>query len=344
MSVRSLFPGLALAVGLACAAYALVLVPELSLLSPMLVAVLLGMGARNFLRLPEGSRPGLTYASKTLLRVGIVLLGLRLALPDVVALGAGPLAVIVGTVAVTFALALGLGRVLRVAPTVTVLAGTGTAICGASAVAGMAAVVRQGQSTPTRRDEPVESAAATALAVVTLCGTLAMFAFPALASWLGLSDRQAGVWIGSAVHEVGQVVAAGGFMSAQVTEVATLTKLGRVVLLAPLVALVGFWQGRDAAQQGQGRLPLVPGFVLGFVAAVLVRSCLAWAGWEEPLAPLLDGVQVLTGFVLACAMAAVGTAVNLRELLVRGGRALFFGLVLSVGTALVALVLTLALV
>lgn len=345
MPVRSRVPGLALAVGLAVAAYALAMVPGLSLLSPMLVAILLGIAVRNLGAVPAAAAPGLTYASKTLLRAGIVLLGLRLALPDVVALGAGPLAVIAGTVAATFAAALALGRALRVAPTVTVLTGTGTAICGASAVAGMAAVVRQKPSTPARRDEPVESAAATALAVVTLCGTLAMFALPALASWLGLSDRQAGVWIGSAVHEVGQVVAAGGFMSAQVTEVATLTKLGRVVLLAPLVALVGFWQGRDAQNRhGQGRPPLVPAFVLGFVGAVLVRSALAGAGWEEPLAPVLDGVQYLTGFVLACAMAAVGTAVNLRELLARGGRALLFGVVLSAVTAGVALVLTLALV
>lgn len=350
MSVRSRVPGLALAVGLAIAAYALVMLPGLSLLSPMLVAILLGIAVRNLGAVPAAAAPGLTYVSKTLLRAGIVLLGLRLALPDVLALGTGPLVVIAGTVAATFATALALGRSLRVASTVTVLTGTGTAICGASAVAGMAAVVRQKPSTPTRRDEPVESAAATALAVVTLCGTLAMFALPALASWLGLSDRQAGVWIGSAVHEVGQVVAAGGFMSAQVTEVATLTKLGRVVLLAPLVALVGFWQGRDAqnrhgqGQSGQGRPPLVPAFVLGFVGAVLVRSALAGAGWEEPLAPVLDGVQYLTGFVLACAMAAVGTAVNLWELLARGGRALLFGVVLSAVTAGVALALTLALV
>lgn len=157
----------------------------------MLFAVLLGLVARNLGVLPNGADAGLEYASKILLGAGVVLLGLRLSLPDVLNLGAGALLVLLITVAATFAAALALGRWLRLARTTTVLTGTGTAICGVSAVAGMSAVVQKGKPRRGVADEPADSA--TALAVVTFCGTLAMFALPALARALGLSDIQAGV-------------------------------------------------------------------------------------------------------------------------------------------------------
>lgn len=345
MPTRSHAPGLLLALVLALAAYALTLPPALHLVSPMLFAVLLGVLARNLGAVPAGAEAGLKFASKTLLRAGVVLLGFRLSLPDVLTLGGGALAVLALTVAVTFGVALVLGRWVRLAGTTTVLTATGTAICGASAVAGMASVVRpRGDKTA---DEPVDSAAATALATVTLCGTLAMFALPGLARLLELSDAQAGVWLGASIHEVGQVVAAGGFLGEQVAQTATLTKLGRVVLLAPLVALVGYAQGRRGAgslPEPGARPPLVPGFVLGFVGAMILRSAADWANLGDTLAPAFDALNTLTLLVLTLAMAAVGTAVNLRAVLTTGVRALVFGLLLSAVTAAVALAATLVLV
>lgn len=347
MPTRTHTAGLLAAALLAAAAYLLTAVPAFHLVSPMLFAVLLGLVARNLGALPTGTDAGLKYASKTLLRAGVVLLGLRLSLPDVLSLGSGALLVLLITVAATFAAALALGRWLRLARTVTVLTGTGTAICGASAVAGMSAVVQEGKPRRGVADEPVDSAAATALAVVTLCGTLAMFALPALARALGLSGIQAGVWLGASIHEVGQVVAAGGFMGEQVTQTATLTKLGRVVLLAPLVALVGYSQGRRGEGQASAtgtRPPLVPGFVLGFVAAILLRSAVDWSPWSGAFEPVFNAADTLTLAVLTMAMAAVGTAVNLKTVVTTGGRALVFGLLLTIVTAAVGLASTLVLV
>lgn len=311
----------------------------------MLFAVLLGLVARNLGVLPNGADAGLEYASKILLGAGVVLLGLRLSLPDVLNLGAGALLVLLITVAATFAAALALGRWLRLARTTTVLTGTGTAICGVSAVAGMSAVVQKGKPRRGVADEPADSA--TALAVVTFCGTLAMFALPALARALGLSDIQAGVWLGASIHEVGQVVAAGGFMGEQVTQTATLTKLGRVVLLGPLVALVGYSQGRRSVGPASAtgtRPPLVPGFVLGFMAAMLLRSVVDWSPLSGALEPVFNAAATLTLAVLTLAMAAVGTSVNLKTVVTTGGRALVFGLLLTKVTVAISLLATLALV
>lgn len=191
MLTRTHISGLLAAALLAATAYLLTAVPTFHLVSPILFAVLLGLVACNLGVLPNGADAGLEYASKILLGAGVVLLGLRLSLPDVLNLGAGALLVLLITVTATFAAALALGRWLRLARTTTVLTGTGTAICGVSAVAGMSAVVQKGKPRRGVADEPADSA--TALAVVTFCGTLAMFALPALARALGLSDIQAGV-------------------------------------------------------------------------------------------------------------------------------------------------------
>src|SRR5699024_6078829 len=113
------------------------------------------------------------------------------------------------------------GRLFKVAHSTALLTATGTAICGAAAVAGMSAVVRRRDDyDPTASDDDIEDAAATAIASVTVFGTIAMLALPPLCSALGLDTQGSGVWIGSAIHEVGQVVASAGFISPEVTDVA----------------------------------------------------------------------------------------------------------------------------
>lgn len=345
-SLPKLLPGLVLAVGLALVAYLLTLMPGLKLVSTLLLAIVLGIAARNMGLLPQTAQAGLTFASKSLLRLGVVLLGLRLSLPDVFSLGFGALLTILLTVAGTYLVAIILRRYLALAPTTALLTTTGTAICGASAIAGISAALPPKAQDPD--DETVDNAALTALAVITLCGTLTMFALPALVGFLPLTPLQAGVWLGASIHEVGQVVAAGGFISPEVTDIATVSKLGRVVLLAPIVALVGYGQSRQAqrktSQAKSHRPPLLPLFVVGFIVAIVLRSVLAWSSLDQPLGPLLAGLNTFTTFILAVAMAALGTAVNLKSTLSAGGPALLFGLILSGATASIALGLTLCLV
>ncbi|WP_221654898.1 YeiH family protein, partial [Actinotalea ferrariae] len=235
--MRRLLPGLALVVLVTVPA---LLVARAAPISALVVAIVAGAVLQNLGALGPAVQPGLAWSARRLLRVGVVLLGLQLSVPAVLGLGARGLVVILATVAVTFGATVLLGPVLAVPRRLTLLVATGFAICGAAAVAAMSAVVDP--------DGEDEEDTATAVALVTLFGTAALVALPLLAGAFGLDDDAAGLWIGASVHEVAQVVAAGGAVSAAALAVATVTKLGRVVLLAPLVAGVGVvLRGRDGA-------------------------------------------------------------------------------------------------
>jgi len=343
------WPGIALCAAVAVAATAVNTV--LPLVSAMLVAILVGLLARNLGLVPVLAEPGLKVTARTVLRAGVVLLGLRLSVPAVLSLGWGAIGVIVATVTCVYLATLWAGRLLGVPRATTILTATGTAICGAAAVAGMSAVVRP-RDDDGEQAESVEEAAATAIASVTLFGTVAILVLPLLVSALGLGAVPAGVWVGAGVHEVGQVVAAAGLVSTAALDVAVVAKLGRVVLLAPLVAVVGVLESRRAArllaqrtaaeEVGQvlrgepvshrAGAPVVPLFVVGFLAAVVLRSLL-----EGSVPEVFSAASTLAGFLLTMAMCAMGAGVNLRRLARSGGRALLLGALAGVVSALVSL-------
>ena len=225
--------------------------------------------------------------------------------PTVLALGPGTLAAVVLTVTVTFLGTLGLGRLVRVPRGLALLVATGFSICGASAIAAMEGVVE-------RDDEDV----ATAVALVTCYGSLAIGVLPLLAHAIGLDATRTGSWAGISVHEVAQVVAAAGPAGAAAVAVAIVVKLSRVVLLAPVVAIVG---ATERTRRG-GHAPLVPLFVLGFLAMVAVRS----TGLVPAFA--LDVAKTASTLLLAGALFGLGCAVRLGPLLRGGGRALLLGL------------------
>jgi uncharacterized integral membrane protein (TIGR00698 family) len=169
------------------------------------------------------------------------------------------------------------------------------------------------------RAKPADQGAPVAL--VTLCGTLAIAVLPPLAGPLGLDDVAFGHWVGAGVHDVGQVVATAQIAGSAALTIAIAVKLTRVLLLAPVVAVAGVvMRRRDGRVEGAARPPLVPLFVLGFLSAVLVRT----------FVPLPDGVldaaQVAQTALLAIALVALGSAVRLRELVGQGGSALAAGL------------------
>lgn len=330
-----ILPGAALALVLGAVAHRFI--GEWTPVSSLLIAILLGMTLRTLGWVPWWAESGLKWSAKVPLRVGIVLLGLQLALGDIIALGWDVLVIVVATVMVTLIGMRLLGQVLRTDSTMAALLAVGTSICGASAVAAAASVLDRGDGND-RHGRPLGESAATALAVVTLCGTAAMLALPVLSSALGLGERAAGVWIGASVHEVGQVVAAGGMVGATALAVATVVKLARVVLLAPAVVAVRLTDGRSGSSHGSGRVPIMPLFVLGFLAAVVLNSSVTIPADASEL------IAQIAAMLLTIAMAGVGAAVNLRTLLRTGGPALMLGAagsVLAAGTALIGVALLL---
>ncbi|MGH3948842.1 MAG: YeiH family protein [Pseudonocardiaceae bacterium] len=314
---RHLLPGLGLVAGGIGMAYLVNLaVPALSALT---VAVVLGVLAGNLPIVPAVSTPGVRWATRRLLRAGVVLLGLQLSVGHILDLGTGTILAVVVTVGLSFLGTLGLGRLLRVPRGLSMLVATGFSICGASAIAAMESVVR-------RRDEDV----ATAIALVTLYGGLAIVAVPTFGPMLGLGGVDLGEWAGLSVHEVAQVVAAASPAGAAAVATAAIVKLSRVVLLAPMVATVSVVERRGAEPAVGRRPPLVPLFVLGFLAMIGVRTLGVIPG------PILDVTQTLTTLLLAGALFGLGCAVNVGSLVRTGPRALLLGLLSTVLVASLA--------
>lgn len=297
--------------------------------SGLLIAILIGMAMRTFGWVPAWGETGLAWAAKFPLRLGIVLLGLQLALSDILGLGWEVLLIVVVTVTVTFSGIRLLGPLFRTDRTTAALVATGTAVCGASAVAAASAVLDRGDGKD-RQERDIGAPTATALAVVTIWGTVAMIALPAASAALGLGERSAGIWVGASVHEVGQVVAAGGLVGATALAVATMVKLARVLLLAPAVIALRLGDAAASLRTGK-RTPMMPWFVLGFLAAVALNSA------ADIPSETADFLSQVTTMVITFAMVGIGAAVNVRRLLRTGTPALLLGAagsLIAAGTAL----------
>lgn len=296
-------PGLAVVLVLVLAGFALNRgVPSAS---PLLWAMALGVLAAPLARRRAATATGIRFSATHLLRVGVALLGLRISLGELAGVGVGGVAVAAGTIATTMLATGFLARHIGVPDKLALLIATGTAICGASAIAAMDSVTRA-------RDEDVGYAVAT----VTIFGTAAMLLLPVAAGLLGLDDAQAGMWAGASIHEVAQATGAGAVISVAALKTATLVKLCRVVLLAPTVALVN---RRVSAENASGPAR-VPGFVLAFLALVGVRTVL-----HLPPA-VLDVAGVASTVLLAAGLAALGLGVRIQALRSAGVRPLLLGL------------------
>jgi uncharacterized integral membrane protein (TIGR00698 family) len=294
--------------------------------SPLVIGVVLGAVAANTGLIGARTTPGVALGGKRMLRIGIVLLGLRLSIDEVRTVGLEGFIGVVGVLLVTFFGVQLLARALGMSSGFGLLVGTGYAICGASAIAAMA---------PLSSADKEETAYAVGL--VTLFGTLSILTLPLIGRSLGLADETFGIWVGAAVHDVGQVTATASTYSDAALASATLVKLTRVALLAPLVLGVGVVQRRraaaaSAAVAGDGRtaashLPLVPLFVVGFLAAVAVRA----TGWLSTDA--LSTARELDKVFLTAGMFGLGAGVQFARLRRLGGRPLVLGVVSWVGVA-----------
>ncbi len=286
-------------------------------LSAHVVAVMVGVVIGNS-ALDRGVAPvGLRFAARHVLRLGIVVLGLRLSMGDVVDLGPGLIVAVVIVVACTFLGTQAIGRALGLGPGLSLLVATGYSICGASAIAAAEPFA-----------DASEAEVAYSIGLVTLCGSLAIAVLPVLGTMLGLPSETFGAWVGASVHDVGQVVAAASTRDATAVEAAVVVKLTRVALLAPLLALVAVQARRSArcpASDVGGcpttRPPVLPWFVIAFLVAVAVRS----AGWLNDAQ--LDAARHLETFLIGAGLVGLGSQVEWRRLRCLGGRPLVLGLV-----------------
>jgi uncharacterized integral membrane protein (TIGR00698 family) len=277
-------------------------------ISPLILAIICGMLVRNLSGIPKAATAGIAFSLRRLLRLGIVLLGVQITAGQVLSLGAAGLLTVVATLTVTFLAITGVGRWLGVDRQTTGLIAAGTSVCGASAVIAANAAIRG-------RQEDV----AYAVACVTIFGSISMLVYPLLAAPLGLDAMAYGVWTGATVHEVAQVVAATFQAGREAGEFGTISKLARVVLLAPLVMILGLTAFRTARGQDVAGAAPFPWFVLGFIAMAGLNSAI-----DIPKV-LAGSVALASTFLLATGLAAMGLQTDIRQLKAKGLRPLALG-------------------
>jgi len=285
--------------------------------SPLVASLAIGVALGNLGAVPAVCAPGVKFSAKKILRLGIVLLGSQLAVSQVVELGGAELAVVIVVVAATFLGTMWLGPRLGVSRPLSLLVATGFSICGASAIAAMRPV-----------SDADDDDMAYAIALVTICGTLAIFMLPAIGEVIGFSGAEFGSWVGASVHDVAQTVATASSGNADAQNAAIVVKLTRVMLLAPLVAAVSFTRYRklnranvtDPITQKTKNPPIVPIFIIGFIAAISINS-----SFNLP-SEFLSDVKWVEKSLLACALVGLGAGVDTRKLRRVGTRPLALGL------------------
>ena len=302
--------GLALTAAIAAIAFLLRRLPGVAALSPMIIAIILGIAFHNTVGTPPVAKAGVTFTLRRVLRLAIVLLGLQLTASQVAEVGPRGIAIIAATLLATFLFTVRFGRLIGVDRKLAELIAAGTSICGASAVIATNTVTEAG-------DEDV----AYAVACVTVFGSLSMLLYPSLPALLHLDARAYGLWAGASIHEIAQVVAAAFQAGPQAGDFGTIAKLSRVMMLAPVVLGLGWLSAgrRRAAGTAGGVRPPIPWFVLGFIALVAVNSVVT----------INPGVRTWivggTTFLLSMALAAMGLETDIRRLRAKGLRPLALG-------------------
>ena len=265
-----------------------------------LFALLFGI-AFNFLAIDPRTRPGIEFTARTVLRFGVGLLGARITIEHIVALGVAPVLLVMGAVLATIVFGTAVARAMKLPSSEGVLTGGAVAICGASAALAISAVLPKNE----------RSSQFTLLTVVgvTALSTMAMILYPAAVPLLELDAAGAGLFLGGTIHDVAQVVGAGYMISPEAGVTATFVKLLRVAMLVPVVlALSIFFH-----QKKKGRsAPLLPWFLVMFVLLAAVNS----AGWVPPQAG--DALASLSRWCLVAAIAALGVMTSFAELAALG--------------------------
>jgi len=264
----------------------------------MLFALLLGM-AMNFLSSEGACKPGIEFTSRQVLRIGIALLGLRITLAQVAALGWGPVGLVVVGVVTTIGVSMIVARLMGFQTMFGLLTGGATAICGASAALALSAAL------PAHPGK--DRATLFTVIGVSALSTLAMVAYPMLARALGLDDRTAGMFLGATIHDVAQVVGAGYSLSPVSGDVATLVKLMRVAMLLPVIVFAAMLTRSRGDAGGGERPPLLPWFAVAFAVIVAINS----TGWVPHL--VQAGGNELSRWCLIASIAGIGMKTHLKE-------------------------------
>lgn len=269
--------------------------------SPMIIGIILGMLYANSLRnnLPETWVPGIQFCSKKILRLGIILYGFRLTFQDIANVGVSGIVIDAIIVTVTILGGIWIGRLLKMDRDTALLTSVGSGICGAAAVLGAESTIRT---------QPYKTAVA--VATVVIFGTISMFLYPLAyrSGWVDLTPQEMGIYSGSTLHEVAHAVGAGNAMGPEISDVAVIVKMIRVMLLVPVLLILGVWAARrnsaDTASKEKGKVN-IPWFAVGFLLVIAFNSL------DLLPAAFVDAINYIDTFLLTMAMAALGAETSI---------------------------------
>lgn len=307
--------GLLLTLGIAIVAKYISLLPFFSIMGQLVIAIIIGMIWKATFDVPEAWHAGISFSSKKLLRLGIILLGMRLNLADIY--NAGISVFLIAFINLVFALLVvyGLSKLFKVEKRLGILTACGTAICGAAAVVAIAPQIKAN-----------EKETAVGAAIVALLGTVFTLVYTFLYTVLGLTPTEYGIFAGGTLHEIAHVIAAAAPGGDEAVDIAIIVKLTRVALLVPVAILIGIWYRRS--EKGQEKkafsLSIIPWFIVGFLAMSAFNSL--------GIVPqsIAQGVVNIAYILIAMAMAGLGLNVEIKTFKKLGGKAFGVGLIGSV--------------
>lgn len=289
--------------------------------SPVL-GILLGILLSGFKR-PERFNEGIKFTSKKILQYSIILLGFDMNLFQVLKTGKETLILLLFTLTATFIIAYVMGKALKVDANTNILIGVGSAICGGSAIAAAAPVIKA-------KDEEI----AQAISTIFLFNVIAAFLFPVIGHLLNMSNHTFGMWAGTAINDTSSVVAAGFTYSEAAGNLAVIVKLTRTLMIIPVTLFLALYKSGKAKQENRGEYHIIsifPWFVLGFILACILTTFL-------PLPSVLCKALAKVGkFCIVMAMACIGLNTNIAKLIKNGARPILLGLICWVSLAVVSL-------
>lgn len=295
--------------------------------SPLALCVAFGFAIANFWQWPEWANSGSQFASKRVLRLGVVLLGAQVSIESIEAIGIQGLLIVIFVVSITILGIFLLSRIFNVSSELGLLIGVGFGVCGATAVA---AVRPQTRAT--------EEETSYAIALISLCGTLSIVVLPFLGDLMNLSDSTFGAWTGAAVHDIGQVIATASMRSSNAVSAAIVIKLARVCLLAPIVVALAirhrrYLMSQKNSAQIHSKVPWIPLFVIGFIAVAVVHNIFT-------IAPNINqSVVTLSKVLIGSGLVALGSNVRWKSIRAIGMKPMAMGMcawVIVAGVSLLA--------
>ncbi|MRJ02350.1 MAG: YeiH family putative sulfate export transporter [Epsilonproteobacteria bacterium] len=292
-------------------------------ISPLIIGIVIGMFYANTLRshIPKEWVPGILFSSKQLLRFAIILYGFRITFQQIAEVGVAGLAVSTIMLTTTFILGWWAGvKIFKLDRDTSILCASGSSVCGAAAVLA---------TEPVLDAEPYKSAVA--VGTVVLFGTIAMFTYPALykAGVLNMDPAAYGIYVGGTVHEVAQVVAAGGAIGGVAADNAVIVKMTRVMMIAPMLIILGILVSKGRSKgEGRGGIQIsIPWFAVWFIVVAGINSFLVHI---ESLKPLIAGINEFDTFLLTMAMTALGMETSVEKFKQAGMKPVMLALLMAI--------------